>query len=206
MKGIIMERIINFHDDYTLFDRYISGDKNSGEQLFANAFPIVERYVYNKTKKISILTNQDKEEIVSESFCRAIDKRFIFKKENKFSAFVIGFAKNVIKEKCKEKQKDKEHIYLEQSFNDDDLAFIDIISDTSLEGRNPLEIIIKIYDYKMIKSAFERLPKDYQDIIMLRIFRKLKNVDIAKMTNQNPEATRSLYRRAINKLKENLKN
>ena len=58
----------------------------------------------------------------------------------------------------------------------------------------------------MIKSAFERLPKDYRDIITLRIFRKLKNVDIAKMTNQNLEATRSLYRRAIIKLKENLKN
>ena len=86
------------------------------------------------------------------------------------------------------------------------MTFIDFISDTSLEGRNPLEIIIKDYDYKMIKSAFERLPKDYRDIITLRIFRKLKNVDIAKMTNQNLEATRSLYRRAIIKLKENLKN
>lgn len=200
-----MERIINFYDDYTLFDRYISGDKNSGEQLFANAFPIVERYVYNKTKEIRVLTNQDKEEIVSESFCRAIDKRYDLKKGTKFSAFVIGFAKNIIKEKCTEKQKDKGIIHLEQSFNDD-LTFIDVISDTSLEGRNPLEIIIKDYDYKMIKSAFERLPKDYRDIITLRIFRKLKNVDIAKMTNQNPESTRSLYRRAINKLKENLKN
>lgn len=200
-----MGKIINFYDDYTLFDRYISGDKNSGEQLFANAFPVVERYVYNKTKEIRVLTNQDKEEIVSESFCRAIDKRYDLKKGTKFSAFVIGFAKNIIKEKCTEKQKDKGIIHLEQSFNDD-LTFIDVISDTSLEGRNPLEIIIKDYDYKMIKSAFERLPKDYRDIITLRIFRKLKNVDIAKMTNQNPEATRSLYRRAINKLKENLKN
>lgn len=200
-----MEKIINFYDDYMLFDRYISGDKNSGEQLFANAFPIVERYVYNKTQKTSILTNQDKEEIVSESFCRAIDKRYDLKKGIKFSTFVIGFAKNVIKEKCKEKQKDKGIIHLEQSFNDEDLTFIDVISDASLEGRNPLEIIIKDYDYKLIKSAFERLPQDYQDIILLRIFRKIKNVDIAKMTKQNPEATRSLYRRAINKLKENLK-
>ena len=200
-----MVNVINFCSDYALFDRYISGDKNAGEQLFANAFPIVERYVYSKTKEIRMLTNQDKEEIVSEAFCRAIDKRYDLKKGTKFSSFVIGFAKNIIKEKCTEKQKDKGIIHLEQSFNDD-LTFIDFISDTSLEGRNPLEIIIKDYDYKMIKSAFERLPKDYRDIITLRIFRKLKNVDIAKMTNQNLEATRSLYRRAIIKLKENLKN
>ena len=201
-----MVNVINFCSDYALFDRYISGDKNAGEQLFANAFPIVERYVYSKTKEIRMLTNQDKEEIVSEAFCRAIDKRYDLKKGTKFSSFVIGFAKNIIKEKCTEKQKDKGIIHLEQSFNDDDLTFIDFISDTSLEGRNPLEIIIKDYDYKMIKSAFERLPKDYRDIITLRIFIKLKNLDIAKMTNQNLEATRSLYRRAIIKLKENLKN
>lgn len=69
-----MVNVINFCSDYALFDRYISGDKNAGEQLFANAFPIVERYVYSKTKEIRMLTNQDKEEIVSKRFAERLIK------------------------------------------------------------------------------------------------------------------------------------
>ena len=61
-----------------------------------------------------------------------------------------------------EKQKDKGIIHLEQSFNDDDLTFIDFISDTSLEGRNPLEIIIKDYDYKGELPQFAK-DRGYSD-------------------------------------------
>lgn len=200
-----MANIIDFCDDYSLFDKYICGDKEAGELLFSKTFPIVEKYVYNKTKELKILNNQDREEIVSESFCRAIDKRFDLRKGTKFATFVIGFSKNVIKEKCREKVKHDKIISLEQPFGESELEFIDIISDITLEGKNPLDIIIKDYEIKQVKKAFDELPQNYQEIIILRIFRRQKIVDIARFSNQTPEAVRSLYRRAIDKLKENLK-
>jgi len=206
LKGFAMAKIINFCDDYSLFDRYMCGDKDAGEQLCANAFPIVEKYVYSKTKGIRLLNNQDRDEIISESFCRSIDKKYDFKKGIKFSTFVIGFAKNVIKEKCREKLKSDRILHLEEAIGESDFDFINIVYDTSIEGKNPLDIIIKDYDVKCVQMAFKKLPKDYQDIITLRVFRKQKNVDIAKFSNQSPEATRSLYRRAITKLRENLSN
>jgi RNA polymerase sigma-70 factor (ECF subfamily) len=55
-----------------------------------------------------------------------------------------------------------------------------------------------------IQSALQKLPENYREIILLRFAEDLQFNEIAELTDQNLEATKSLFRRAIAALREHL--
>lgn len=48
-----------------------------------------------------------------------------------------------------------------------------------------------------IQSALQKLPENYREVLLLRFAEELQFNEIAELTNQNLEATKSLFRRAI---------
>lgn len=188
---------ITFNTDYTLFNAYMRGNKDAGEKLCKNAYPVVYGYVQKQSIKFPSLVNYV-DDIVCEAFLRSIDERFVLKKDSKYSTFIIGFAQKIILEY--KKRIDKE-IKKTISINEQ-LDSFDKIEDFHLENRNPLHILIEKEKSDEIKKIFEQLPEDYQQIIILRIFNRVKSKDIAQIMGKSESAVNSLYCRAIKKFKE----
>lgn len=56
----------------------------------------------------------------------------------------------------------------------------------------------------LVQKAFATLPEHYQDVILLRFADGLTFADIAEERNQTLEAVKSLYRRAIQALRDEM--
>jgi RNA polymerase sigma-70 factor, ECF subfamily len=55
-----------------------------------------------------------------------------------------------------------------------------------------------------IQGALSKLPDNYREIILLRFAEDLQFNEIAELMDQNLEATKSLFRRAISALRNHL--
>ncbi|MEW6577570.1 MAG: RNA polymerase sigma factor [Chloroflexota bacterium] len=56
----------------------------------------------------------------------------------------------------------------------------------------------------LIQRVFGHLPEHYQEIILMRFADGLTFAEIAKLRGQSPEATKSLYRRAMEALRSEI--
>lgn len=66
-----------------------------------------------------------------------------------------------------------------------------------MEGGTPKILEERIF----IQNALQKLPENYREVLLLRFAEDMQFNEIAKLTNQNLEATKSLYRRAISALR-----
>jgi RNA polymerase sigma-70 factor (ECF subfamily) len=66
-----------------------------------------------------------------------------------------------------------------------------------MEGNTPRVLEERIF----MQNALQKLPENYREVILLRFAEDLQFNEIAELTNQNLEATKSLYRRAISALR-----
>lgn len=57
----------------------------------------------------------------------------------------------------------------------------------------------------IVKDAMKRLPQDYQDIILMRFAEGLRFQDIAEARDQSLEAAKSMFRRAMTALKQEVR-
>jgi RNA polymerase sigma-70 factor (ECF subfamily) len=73
------------------------------------------------------------------------------------------------------------------------------LSETSgrMEGNTPRVLEERIF----VQNALQKLPENYREVILLRFAEDLQFNEIAELTDQNLEATKSLYRRAISALR-----
>ncbi len=66
-----------------------------------------------------------------------------------------------------------------------------------MEGNTPKILEERIF----IQNALQNLPENYREVILLCFAEDLQFNEIAELTNQNLEATKPLYRRAISTLR-----
>ena len=55
-----------------------------------------------------------------------------------------------------------------------------------------------------IQKALSQLPDNYREVLLLRFAEDLQFNEIAELMNQNMEATKSLFRRAVAALRNQL--
>jgi RNA polymerase sigma-70 factor (ECF subfamily) len=55
-----------------------------------------------------------------------------------------------------------------------------------------------------LRRALSKLPEQYREVILLRFAEGLQFNEIAEFLKQNPEATKSLFRRAMSALRKTL--
>jgi RNA polymerase sigma-70 factor (ECF subfamily) len=55
-----------------------------------------------------------------------------------------------------------------------------------------------------LQRALQDLPENYREILLLRFAEDMQFNEIAELTNQNLEATKSLFRRAVSALRTHL--
>ena len=179
-----MVKDITYLEDYKLVDEYINGNKDSGEILYARVYEKLPRYIYHYTAK-SILTEEDKNEIIEETLKESIEKIYKYNGSCQFTTFVLGFAKN----KCREKIRKKNNITIveldEEKIADEDYNYY---------NQDPAIIIIR--------TAMNKLQTEDKQIIQLRVINGITAKKISELTGENIEAIYSRYRRAIKKFKK----
>ena len=187
-----MVKDITYLEDYKLVDEYINGNKDSGEILYARVYEKLPRYVYHYTAK-SILTEEDKNEIIEETLKESIEKIYKYNGSCQFTTFVLGFAKN----KCREKIRKKNNITIveldEEKIADEDYNYY---------NQDPAIIIIRKEEIEKINTAMNKLQTEDKQIIQLRVINGINAKKISELTGENIEAIYSRYRRAIKKFKK----
>lgn len=179
-------------EDFKLVDEYMSGNKDSGEILYAKVYEKLSGYVHNYTAK-SILTEEDKNEIIEETLRESIEKIYKYDGSCQFTTFVLGFAKN----KCKEKMRKQSNIILvefdEEKISDEDYNYY---------NQDPAIILIKKEEIEKINATMNKLQDEDKQIIQLRLINGITAKKISELTGENIEAIYSRYRRAIKKFKK----
>ena len=188
-----MVKDITYLQDYKLVDEYISGNRDSGEILYARVYEKLPGYVYNYTAK-SILTEEDKNEIIEETLKESIEKIYKYNGNCQFTTFVLGFAKN----KCREKIRKKNNITVieldEEKIEDENYNYY---------NQDPAIIIIRKEEIEKINMAMNKLQAEDKQIIQLRVINGITAKKISELTGEKIEAIYSRYRRAIKKFKKN---
>ena len=187
-----MVKDITYLEDYKLVDEYISGNTDSGEILYAKVYEKLPGYVYHYTAK-SILTEEDKNEIIEETLIESIEKIYKYNGNCQFTTFVLGFAKN----KCRERIRKKNNITVieleEEKITEEDYNYY---------NQDPAIIIIRKEETEKINKAMNKLQTEDKQIIQLRVINGITAKKISELTGENVEAIYSRYRRAIKKFKK----
>lgn len=187
-----MVKDITCLEDFKLVDEYMKGNTDSGETLYARVYEKLPGYVHNYTAK-SILTEEDKNEIIEEALRESIEKIYKYDGSCQFTTFVLGFAKN----KCREKIRKKSNITViefdEEKITDEDYNYY---------NQDPAIIIIKKEEIEKVNTVMNQLKEEDKQIIQLRVINRITAKKISELTGENIEAIYSRYRRAIKKFKK----
>lgn len=147
---------VKHREEFLLFDKYLSGNTEAGEELFSSIYPVVRKYVFSQTKNDSYLNESDKEDIIADAMMRAIDKQYLFNGSSKFASFVIGFARNIILEvRKKTAQQASKVVSIDEVIN---LENIDIFN-------NPLYVVIEKERFEAVHKALAMLSEDQRTVL-----------------------------------------
>lgn len=183
------------HNDFILVDQYLSGDRKSGELLFADTYKRVKAFVLKNTSK-SNLNEEEKNDIISESLYIAIEKLSVYNGTCAFSTFAISIAKNVIKTKYRKKGLEEDNVI--------DLSSVIDLEEGSLIGRSPEHVLIKKEEKEIILKAINMLSKDHKDILLIRVTNNMKFKQIGELSGVGEDAVRKMFGRAVISFKKNL--
>jgi len=187
---------IKYAEELALLDKYLCGDRCAGEKLFAQAYPVVRKYVYSNTQSDKLLSENDKEDIISLSMTRAIDNLHLYNGTSRFQNFIIGYAKYIILEQRRKKAKETSK-----------LVSIDEVADLSSINLfdNPLKVIIEKEKLEAVQRALNMLPEEQKTVLTLRVFNEMPFKQLAELVGKSDDAVDSLFRRALRAFKNNFK-
>lgn len=186
-----------YQTDYDLVDRYLNGDTKAGELLFAEAYPMLKKYVFKKTNTTEML-EEDKMDIVQDTLKKSIEKLSYYDGSSKFTTYIIGIAERKIKESIRIKTKRN----IKELSMDEEPDILEIPD--NLFGKDPLHIIIDAELRKALEEAIVRLTSNYQTVICLKS-NGMKTKQIAELSGQSEETVQSMYCRALKELRKNFK-
>ena len=185
--------------DCDLVHKYLCGDTDAGRELFEKIYQPVQKYIASKT---SGYTEVDREDILSTTMHRCIDKLDIYNGSSTFFTFVCGIADFIILEYRRKKQKDskvmsldelKENGYEEES---EELSFYML----------PEPHLLKKETKQQVQAILDSLPSEHRDILEFRLIRCLPYSTISMLSGESVSALESRFRRATEEFIKAMKN
>jgi len=157
-----------------------AGDKDAFLALY-------NRYiqkVYNRVK--SRIPERDAEDVTQNIFIAVVKSLAKFEERSRFNTWLYTIVNRQIADYYRRYYRSSE----QHSFSIEAQESFDI----AVDDQNKLD------DALALKQALQELPDNYQEVIMLRFADGLPFADVAKELGKSLEATKSLYRRAIQAL------
>lgn len=177
-----MTSLPNVSDEY-LVQQFVQGDLLAFDCLYNRHV----KAVYNRVR--FVIPETDVEDVTQEVFLAALCSLPAYRGEAHFSTWLRSLTNNKVAEYYRRRSRKKETMQV-------DLVHAEQRSDQS--NTNSVEDRIALY------SALNQLPEQYREVILLRFAEGLQFNEIAKLLNKNPEAIKSLFRRAMSALREKM--
>jgi len=156
-----------------------SGKQEAFVLLYERYFPSTYAWVRFKVPEVDV------EDVTQEIFIAVLKSLHNFRGHSKFSTWIW----KVTNHKIADYYRSHKMISAEQK-NYEDLAESNVPDLTeSVETRGD--------NFEIIQTALCQLPKNYQDILLMRFVDDLPFNEIARVNGQSLEATKSLFRRSV---------
>lgn len=164
------------------------GDFNAFEILYNQYF----NQVYNRVWYL--VPKQDVDDVTQEAFTAAAKSLKNFRGDSKLSTWLRTLTNRQIA-----------NYYRSRNRTDpEEMMDIDDIQVTNLTGSSYKLDTSRVDDMILLREGLDKLPDHYREIILLRFTDGLKFKEIAKLNGNSIEATKSLFRRAIATLRDQL--
>ncbi|HET7144170.1 MAG TPA: sigma-70 family RNA polymerase sigma factor [Anaerolineales bacterium] len=169
--------------DEILIKQYKGGSREAFDALYLRHLP----NVYKRVRYV--VPENDVEDVTQEVFIAVLRSLSTFRGEAQFGTWLRTLTNHKVAEFYRRRSRKQEPL----------LAPLSEASGT-LTGSTSKVMEERIF----IQSALQKLPENYREIILLRFAEDLQFNEIALLTDQNLEATKSLFRRAISALRSYL--
>ncbi len=169
--------------DDRLIQQFIQGDLQAFESLYNRHV----KAVYNRVRYV--IPETDVEDVTQEVFLAALCSLRSFRGEALFSTWLRTLTNHKVAEYYRKRNRKKETVQV-------DLVQAERHSDES--NANSLE------DGITLRRCLYKLPKNYREVILLRFAEGMHFDEIAVYQRKNPEAVKSLFRRAMSALREKM--
>ena len=169
--------------DAHLIQRFAQGDQQAFDSLYNRHV----RTVYNRVRYV--VPETDVEDVTQEVFIAALRSLPSFRGEAKFSTWLRTLTNHKVAEYYRKRSRKKETMQ------------VDLVHAEQHGDHNKASTF---EDRIALRNALNRLPEGYREVILLRFAEGMKFTEIADFLDQNPEATKSLFRRAISALRKKL--
>ena len=170
-----MTSLPNVSDD-TLIRQFVQGDLLAFDSLYNRHVKLV----YNRVR--FCIPETDVEDVTQDVFLAVLGALKKFRGEAQFTTWLRSLTNHKVAEYFRRRSRKKEVMQV-------DLGHAEQLGDnnsaSSLENRIALQ------------CAFNALPKQYREVILLRIVEDMPFNEIAMNLKKKPEAVKSLYRRAL---------
>lgn len=169
--------------DEVLVRQFKDGSTDAFDALYHRHLPSV----YKRVRYV--IPENDVEDVTQEIFIAVLRSLSSFRGEAQFGTWLRTLTNHKVAEFYRKRTRKQEPL----------LAPLSEASG-KMTGSTSKVMEERIY----IQSALQKLPENYREIILLRFAEDLQFNEIADLTNQNLEATKSLFRRAISALRSYL--
>ncbi len=179
----ITNSILQDPTDELLIRHFKDGRKDAFDTLYYRHLP----KVYKRVRYV--VPENDVEDVTQEIFIAALNSLSSFRGEAKFSTWLRTLTNHKVAEFYRKRTRKQE-------------PPLSPLSDAATHTTGNTSKVMEERVY--LQRALQDLPENYKEIILLRFAEDMQFNEIAEMTNQNLEATKSLFRRAVAALRTQL--
>ena len=179
----ISKSVVQEVSDNALIEQFKEGNKQAFDELY-------RRHLLTVYKRVRyVIPESDVEDVIQEIFIAALTSLGSFRGDSRFGTWLRTLTNHKVAEFYRKRARKQEPLFAPLS---------EISGQT--EGATPGMLEERIF----LQDSLQKLPENYREIILLRLAEDLQFNEIAEVTNQNLEAVKSLFRRAITALRNQL--
>ncbi|MEZ4380343.1 MAG: sigma-70 family RNA polymerase sigma factor [Nannocystaceae bacterium] len=163
--------------DTELVERWSAGEQRAGELIFERHYGCISRFFYNKVNPNAV------PDLVQKTFLRCIEKFAGKRPETTFKNYLFGVARMILLEHFRRLRRHEDRL--------DPL----VVSAVDL-APSPGSILGRRQEVQLMLQALRRLPIDYQIVLELYFWEKLRAAAVAEIIGVPEGTARSRIRRA----------
>ncbi len=168
--------------DEELLDRWRSGDRSAGNELLNRHFNSVHRFFATKVGRAT-------EDLVQRTFERCVEVRDHFEGRSSFRSFLLGIAKNVLREHFRANARDGRNVDFDEAVAVD-------LDDTP----GPATLLVQHQEERLLLEALRAIPLNDQIVLELYYWERLTAIEVGEVLGVPEQAIRSRVRRAKERL------
>lgn len=167
--------------------------KNRNPEVFSRLYDSYKQEVFNYLMIKSKHNLQLTEEVFSATICSALESVVKLKNDNNLLQWLLRIANNKYNDYLRNIYRDKKII--------DNVGSI-LINKSQLPLNSDIE---KKDRLKLLRIALKNIKPAYRRVIILKLIKSYTHQEIAQRINKSRDAVESLFQRAMNAIKKELK-